>query len=92
MIKIGLLDKEEGYAVRLAASLNRRGKGKWSTIAFTDRDILEDYMKRTRLDILAGTDAEVLNGLREEYRELFLLWLREEEKPFAKLLSGCRRN
>ena len=84
MIKIGLLDKEEGYAVRLAASLNRRGKGKWSTIAFTDRDILEDYMKRTRLDILAGTDAEVLNGLREEYRELFLLWLREEEKPFAK--------
>ncbi len=94
MIKIGILDKEEMYTVRLAAALNRRGKGKWNIIAFTDWSILEEYMKRTRLDILAGTDEEVLDKLHEEYKELFILWLREEEKPFAKkndsIFAVCR--
>ena len=94
MIKIGILDKEEMYTARLTAALNRRGNGKWSIMAFTHIDILEDYMKRTRLDILAGTDEEVLNRLGEAHKELYILWLREEEKPFAKrndsFFSVCR--
>lgn len=89
MISIGLLDNEEDYVRKLAAYLNRQGRGKWNIVAFTNGEILDSYMKKRRLDILAGTNERVLTELQREHGELVILWLRDEEQPFGRKEGNC---
>lgn len=74
-IKIGILDEEKEYVKMLAAYLGRFGKGQWSTAAFTDREVLKDYLNSGKLDILAGTNREELKQFQKIYDNLSYLWL-----------------
>lgn len=80
MIRIGILDKEDGYVRKLAAYLNRYGKGKWNIAAFTDWELLKCYMEKRRLDIIAGTREEDLKELQKIHREISILWLRDDKE------------
>lgn len=77
VVKIGVLDEEEDYVERLAGALNRQGKGCWNVAGFTNREILEDYLKKRNLDVLAVTNQEELFRLQEKYKEICFIWLSE---------------
>lgn len=84
MVRIGVLDEEDAYAAKLAAYLNRYGRGKWKIAAFTDRELLRNYMEKKRLDIVAGTKERALWEIREAHKEVIILWLREEKGELKK--------
>lgn len=77
MVRIGVLDEEEEYVSRLAGFLNRQGKGCWNVAGFTDRGILEDYLKKRNLDVLAVSNKEELLELQKRYKEICFIWLSE---------------
>lgn len=83
-IKIGILDEEVEYVKMLAAYLGRFGKGRWSTAAFTDREVLNQYLRDGQLDILAGTNKEELKQLQEIYNNLSCLWLSNRQETSKK--------
>lgn len=94
-VRIGVFDKEASYAGKLSVYLNRMGKGSWSAAAFTDKEVMERCIKKGKLDILAGTDREVLKSFRDRHKELYIVWLREGEgETFggsdANVFSVCR--
>lgn len=83
-VKIGILDEEKEYVKMLAAYLGRFGRGRWSTAAFTDREVLNNYLDNGQLDILAGTDKEELKQLQKLYGNLSYLWLSDRREPGKK--------
>lgn len=83
-IKIGILDEEQEYVKMLAAYLGQYGKGRWSTAAFTDKEVLNRYLDNGQLDILAGTDREVLKQLQRVYDNLSYLWLSDRRETDRK--------
>lgn len=96
-VKIGVFDEEEGYVERLAGSLNRQGRGCWNVAGFTNRTILEDYLKKRNLDVLAVTNREELLELQRKYQEICFVWLSENgtaeriaDKKDAELRVICR--
>lgn len=83
-IKIGILDEEQEYVKMLAAYLGKYGKGRWSTAAFTDKEVLNRYLDNGQLDILAGTDREELKRLQRIYDNLSYLWLSNRKETGKK--------
>lgn len=76
-VRIGIFDEEESYVDRLSGALNRQGKGCWNVAGFTNRTILEDYLKKRNLDVLAVTNKEVLYEMQDKYKEICFVWLSE---------------
>lgn len=79
-VKVGIFDEEEAYAGKLSAYLNRMGNGSWSVVAFTDRNAMAEYTEKRALDILAGTDKEVLKRIKKKHNDTYIIWLREKEE------------
>lgn len=82
-VKIGLYDEERSYAEKLSAYLNRKGNGKWIVSAYTNETLLERDAKETQIDMISGTNRQVLYKIRESHRKIPLLWLRETNKAFS---------
>lgn len=78
-VRIGILDREKEYVEALAVRLNRLGAGKWMLAAFTSRSALEIYLQHKNLDLLAVTDLQELEQLKETYQGLAFLWLAERQ-------------
>ena len=76
MLTIGILDEEVYYAEHLAAFLGRYQK--WKVQAFTWQGVLTDYLENGRLDLIAGTDKEVMLQLLSTYPEIVMVWLTDQ--------------
>lgn len=59
-IRITVLDEEEVYVQKLAAFLNRYGKGRWMVSAFTDRETVCRQFEHGLPDVLLYTTKDVL--------------------------------
>lgn len=82
-VKVCVYDEEECYAGKLAAFLNRKGKGRIHVTAVTCVDNLWEYMENRQTEILVATDKELLCQMKQWKEELYILWLREEERHFS---------
>lgn len=99
-VRIGIFDEEEAYAGKLSAYLNRMGNGSWNVAAFTDKKAMEEYTNRKKVDILAGTDRELLKKLKGQNNSIQIIWLKEKEeenrrysgRENTEILSVCRYN
>lgn len=89
-VRIGIFDEEEYYAGKLSVYLNRMGKGRWNVVAFTDKKAIEEYAAKRNLDILAGTDREVLKSLKQKHNNIYIIWLREKLEKNRAYLEGSK--
>lgn len=78
MIRIGVIDKEEGYVGKLAAYLNRVNKGKLQCLAFTKKDKLVEGIRQHRWDVVIATDEKLLEEIRTDNDRLCGIWLTEQ--------------
>ncbi len=74
MIRIGVVDWEQEYVKSLVRYLQKYSNGKWVVSGFTsEQDLLRDRGKKM-LDILVGTDKEMLKQIGNGISEI-QLWL-----------------
>ena len=66
MIRIGVMDEEEGYVSKLTAYLNRVNKGTMQCCAFTKKEGILTGLKDHRWDVLAATDRAFVEEMLEE--------------------------
>lgn len=79
MIRIGVMDEEEGYVGKLAAYLNRVNKGTIQCCAFTEKDGLLAGLKEHRWDVLLSTDRAFIEGIQAEDNRVCGIWLTGQE-------------
>lgn len=89
-LRIGILDEEQGYVSRLAAYLNQMGKGSWKVSAFTGKESLKGYMRDRKLDLLAGTDRDILKKIQQQYPEVCYAWLADEKGVRVQAEQGLK--
>lgn len=87
-VKIGIYDEEQDYVEKLSAYLNRKGKGKWAVAAYTSEEILEREAAKNGLDVLFGTNRQVICKMQNLHQALPVLWLTEEKAEGRKLSTG----
>lgn len=75
-IRIGVWSEEKEYVSRLAAFLQRFGKGLWEVFAFTQPQAVQIHLHKESLDMLIGTDKEGLKEY-ENQKKLIKIWLTE---------------
>ncbi|MCM1180268.1 MAG: hypothetical protein NC347_08445 [Clostridium sp.] len=78
-VKVCVYDEEENYARQLSSLLNRKGEGRFRVTAVTNIDSLWEYMGTRQIDILLAANWELLCQVRQWKRDIYILWLREEE-------------
>ena len=75
MIRIGVMDEEEGYVSKLTAYLNRVNKGTMQCCAFTKKEGILTGLKDHRWDVLAATDRAFVEEMLEEDDSVCGIWL-----------------
>lgn len=79
MIRIGVMDEEEGYVSKLTAYLNRVNKGTMQCCAFTKKEGILTGLKDHRWDVLAATDRAFVEEMLEEDDSVCGIWLTGQE-------------
>lgn len=82
-MRIGVWDEEKEYVSRLAAFLQRFGKGKWEVVAFTETQAVQIHLQKDSLDMLIGTNKKTLKEYQNK-KDIIKVWLTE-----CKELSKC---
>ena len=86
MIRIGVMDEEEGYVSKLTAYLNRKNKGSVHCNAYTEADRLLTSLKGHGFSVVLSTKKELLEDIHLQKEEVCCVWLTEEEREHK---DGC---
>lgn len=82
-VKIGVIDEEKEYVTKLISYLQKYSKGKWDLCAFTNVQALENHLNKRVLDILVGTDKNILEKRRGR-NDGICLWLTEQRCDYRE--------
>ena len=90
-VKIGVYDREREYAQQLAAYLQKWNKCGWQLAAFTEEDVVFTFIEKRSVDVLVGTDRNVLRAVRKRYEKMPLIWLAEDKGQNEQGLQAVYR-